>query len=98
MFSFDTAAEPLTYRVEVDGLQCPFCAFGVERELLRIEGVDRIEVNLEEDAIIISMTDDTDLDEIKLLQAIATAEKAVGQAVENAGFALRGFERVDIAE
>ena len=98
MISGGATAEPLTYRVGVDGLQCPFCAFGVERELIRIEGVDRIEVNLDEGVIIISMADDASLDETSLDQAIASAEKAVRRAVDNAGFTLRGFERVHISK
>ncbi len=37
--------------VEVDNLKCAGCATTVERELMRIEGVDFVKVNLEDDSV-----------------------------------------------
>lgn len=76
-------AAPPTYQLHVDGLACPFCAYGIEKKLNAIEGVERLETNIKESAVIVTMKDGVTLDK-------ATAE----QAVKDAGFTLNGFERV----
>jgi copper chaperone CopZ len=73
-----------SYRLQVDGLACPFCAYGIEKKLGALEGVDKVETHLKEGAVIVTMVDGANLDE-------ATAK----QAVEAAGFTLNGFEPVE---
>ena len=73
------------YVVGVDGLACPFCAYGVEKQLSSIDGVETIDVDIETGTVIVTMRDGATLDE-------ATARGAV----EAAGFDLRDFRnRVD---
>lgn len=76
------AAGP-SYRIDVAGLACPFCAYGIEKKLNAIEGVERIETNIKEGTVIVTMKDGATLDK-------ATA----GRAVKDAGFTLNGFERI----
>jgi len=76
------AAGP-SYRLEVAGLACPFCAYGIEKKLSALDGVERIETHIKEGAVIVTMKDGATLDE-------ATAK----QAVKDAGFTLGGFEQV----
>lgn len=76
------AAGP-NYRIEVAGLACPFCAYGIEKSLLALDGVERVQTNIAEGAVTVTMKDDARLDEV-------TARRAV----EDAGFTLRGFEQV----
>lgn len=71
------------YRIEVAGLACPFCAYGIEKKLGAIDGVEHVETNIKEGRVTVTMKDGTALDE-------ATAKRAV----EDAGFTLEGFERV----
>jgi mercuric ion binding protein len=73
-----------SYRLQVDGLACPFCAYGIEKKLTALEGVDKVETHIREGAVIVTMADGAALDE-------ATAKRAV----EAAGFTLNGFERVE---
>jgi len=73
------AAGP-SYRIEVAGLACPFCAYGIEKELNAIDGVERVETSIREGTVIVTMKDGTALDE-------ATAKRAV----KDAGFTLNGF-------
>lgn len=94
MMAGRVAGEPLTFEVAVDGLQCPFCAFGVERELSRIAGVENVEVILEENVIILSLAEDTSLNETDRAATIAAAQLAIGQAVDKAGFTLRAVELI----
>ena len=76
-------AEPQTYKLQVDGLACPFCAFGIEKKLSEIEGVNQLDTDIKAGVILLTMKDGVNLDE--------TAAK---KAVDQAGFTLRGFEQV----
>ena len=80
------AAKPV-YLLQADGLACPFCAYGVEKQLSRIEGVETIETDIKTGTITVTMRDGAALEE-------ATARRAV----EAAGFTLRGFEGGAAAE
>lgn len=79
-------AAPPTYQLNVDGLSCPFCAYGIEKKLSALEGVERIETNIKDGTVIVTMKDGVTLD-----------EAAAKQAVKEAGFSLRRFEQVQSA-
>lgn len=76
-------AESQTYSLKVDGLACPFCAFGIEKQLGKIAGVGTLETDVKTGVIRLTMKDGFLLDK-------TVAE----QAVEKAGFTLRGLEKV----
>ncbi len=79
-------AAPPTYRLHVDGLACPFCAYGIEKKLGALEGVAHIETNIKDGTVIVTMKDSVTLD-----------EAAARQAVKAAGFSLRKLEQVQSA-
>jgi mercuric ion binding protein len=81
--SMTTFADTLTYKLQVDGLACPFCAFGIEKQLGKIDGVDQLDTDIKAGVILLTMKNGVFLDE--------TAAK---QAVERAGFTLRGLEHI----
>lgn len=72
------------YELRVDGLGCPFCAYGIEKTLSSVSGVDTIDVDIRRGVVIVTMAAGATLDE-----AVAN------EAVEKAGFTLRGFERAE---
>lgn len=76
-------AAPETYKLHVDGLSCPFCAYGVEKKLGAVKGVQRIDVDIASGTVAVTMAEGATLDE-----AVAK------QAVKEAGFSLRKFEQV----
>ena len=39
-------ADGTRYQMRVDGLACPYCAYGIEKNLKKIDGVEKIEVDL----------------------------------------------------
>jgi len=39
-------ADGTRYQMRVDGLACPYCAYGVEKNLKKIDGVEKIDVDL----------------------------------------------------
>lgn len=79
-------AAPLTYQLRVDGLSCPFCAYGIEKKLGALEGVQGVETNIKDGIVIVTMKDGVTIDE-------ASAKKAVKEA----GFSLRKLEQIQSA-
>lgn len=71
------------YALRVDGLACPFCAYGIEKELQSVLGVEQVETNIKDGVVIVTMQEGAGLDE-------STARQAVG----NAGFTLKEFDRM----
>ena len=75
--------ENTIYKVYVDGLSCPFCTYGIEKKFSKVQGVEKIDIDLKTGTTIITMATGKTLDE-------TTARKTV----EAAGFTLRDFEQV----
>ncbi len=76
-------AAPVSYQLRVDGLACPFCAYGIEKKLGALEGVQNIETHIKDGVVIVIMKDGATLDKV-----------TAGQAVKDAGFTLNGFKQV----
>lgn len=76
-------AEAPRYALDVKGLACPFCAYGIEKHLNKLEGVGKVEVDIENGRVLVTMED----------EAALTRDRAA-RAVDKAGFTLHGFERV----
>jgi len=76
-----------SYRLRVDGLSCPFCAYGIEKELAALDGVAEVETEIEQGAVIVTMRDGAELD-----------RETARAAVTAAGFTLGGFRRLEDAE
>lgn len=76
------AAGP-AYKLEVSGLACPFCAYGIEKKLNAIDGVESLQTNIAAGTVTVTMKDG------------ATLEKAAAaKAVKDAGFTLNGFTEI----
>ncbi len=86
MLACTALAAPPAYKLSVDGLACPFCAYGIEKQLSKLEGVARIDVDIEKGTVRVKLNEGATLDE-------ATAKAAV----KRAGFTLRAFEQVEEA-
>lgn len=73
-------AAPPAYQLRVDGLSCPFCAYGIEKKLGALPGVQSVETHIADGRVIVTMQEGATL-----------AEAAARQAVKDAGFSLRQF-------
>ncbi len=78
-------AKETIYTIQVDGLGCPFCAYGIEKQLSAIEGVDSVVVDISKGLVNVTMQKDTRLD-----------KEQARQAVTDAGFTLRAFKQSKI--
>lgn len=86
------AQQPLEVTVQVDGLSCPFCAYGIEKKLKKVDGFELSGLNIKEGTATL----------------IASIEKpgdyeALRKAVKDAGFTPReihvaGTGRLENAE
>lgn len=75
------------YTVGVDGLACPFCAYGIEKQLQKLDGVEHVETNIKLGQVRVQMLNGKTLERIQ-----------VEEAIEKAGFSLRSFEQADHKE
>ncbi len=51
------------YDMRVDGLACPFCAFGIEKKLKAIDGTSDINVDLNKGVVSVNMAEGKSLSE-----------------------------------
>jgi len=59
--------------VHIDGLACPFCAFGVEKHLKKVNGVKKVQVNLGEGTAHLILEPGSEVSGEQIQQAIKKA-------------------------
>lgn len=69
------------YQLQVDGLACPFCIYGIEKNLLKINGVKEVIANLEEGSVYVRVGD-----------ASSVSEAQFRKVITEAGFTLKSVE------
>ncbi len=85
--AFAAERQGVTVKVRVDGLACPFCAYGLEKKLKRIEGVKGLDIMLNEGLAIVYFDEDARID-----------EGLIEEKVKEAGFTPRGITIEDGSE
>jgi mercuric ion binding protein len=73
------------YSLRVDGLACPFCAYGIEKKLIRTEGVESVTFDLEKGVVI-----------VKVSEGVTLTEAQLKQLVDDAGFTLRSMSELPL--
>ena len=71
-------AQTTEYKIRVDGLACPFCAYGIEKKFNKIDGVKFINMDLDKGVVTVEATD-VKLDDAQL-----------NKLFEDSGFTYRG--------
>ncbi len=72
----EVAAQPgepfgmLEVSVQVDGLSCPFCAYGLEKKLKKVDNVASFEIQVSEGRVVLNPQPGTSLDLAALEQAV----------------------------
>ncbi len=54
------------YDLRVDGLACPFCAYGIEKEFIRTEGVESVDIDLKNGLVIVTTSEGKQFSEAQL--------------------------------
>ncbi len=79
--AISATAQEEVYSLYVDGLACPFCAYGIEKELTGLDGVQKVEVDINKGVVVVIAA-----------EGARIPEASFRQAVDNAGFTLRKVE------
>ena len=80
-FSLSTFAAGTHYSIRVDGLACPYCAYGVEKKLKKISGLSNIKVDLKKGLVTVDAAEGTTLN-----------EKQLKKLFKDAGFTYRSMK------
>ncbi len=59
-------ADGTRYELRVDGLACPFCAYGIEKKLNAIEGIDEVDIDLNNGLVTVDVTEGTSLNDSQM--------------------------------
>ncbi|MFE8069994.1 heavy-metal-associated domain-containing protein [Marinobacteraceae bacterium S3BR75-40.1] len=84
MLSLTTLVADDQYVLGVDGLACPFCAFGIEKRLNQVDGVTDVQIDIGDGVV-----------RVILQEGQTFTEERARQAVKEAGFTLRSFSRTE---
>ncbi|MBI1285476.1 MAG: copper chaperone [Thiobacillus sp.] len=76
------AEKNTTYAFQADGLACPFCAYGIEKQVLKLKGVVAVNTDVASGKVVITVRKGATLDEAQ-----------VDDAVKRAGFTMRAFQK-----
>jgi mercuric ion binding protein len=73
-------AEILTADLRVNGMTCPFCAFGIEKKLRAVDGVQEVEILFDEGLLKLTLAPDN-----------KATTRDLDSAVKDSGFKLSGL-------
>jgi len=68
------------YNLRVDGLACPFCAYGIEKKLIKTEGVESVAFDLAKGLV-----------KVYAKEGVTLTEAQLKQLIDDAGFTLRSM-------
>ena len=71
--STSVLADGTRYQMRVDGLACPYCAYGIEKNLKKIDGVEQIEVDLDNGLVIVNVTSGVTLTDAQMAKLFTDA-------------------------
>ena len=87
LISAAALADGLQYQMRVDGLACPYCAYGIEKHLKKIDGVGKIDVDL-----------DNGLVTVNVATGVTLTDEQMVKLFNNAGFTFRSMLIVQLEE
>jgi len=80
LMSMPLWASSTHYAMRVDGLACPYCAYGIEKKLKAIDGVENIDVDLNAGVV-----------QVDVSEGVELTETAMKKLFNDAGFTLRSI-------
>ena len=73
IWSLAALAAGTQYVMRVDGLACPYCAYGIEKKLKKIDGVEKIDVDLEKGLVVVEVSEGVEITEPQMKQLFKDA-------------------------
>ena len=80
VWSIAVLAAGTRYQMRVDGLACPYCAYGIEKKLNKIDGVEKIHVDLNKGLVTVNVAD-----------GVKFSDQQMTQLFKDAGFTYRSM-------
>ena len=59
--------------IQVDGLTCPFCAYGLEKKLKKLEGAEKVRIDIDQGVAEVTVTEGKTIQEGDLKKAVLDA-------------------------
>lgn len=81
----EISAQTQQVKVKVDGLSCPFCAYGLEKKMTKIDGVENLKIDIENGLAVFTVA-----------QGKTVSEEALKKSVKGAGFTPREITYTEI--
>lgn len=69
------------YVLQVDGLACPYCGYGVEKQFAKREGVQATDIDIEKGVVIVSVAQRTRFSDSELEQHVHDAGFELGRII-----------------
>ncbi|MCF6261993.1 MAG: heavy-metal-associated domain-containing protein [Xanthomonadales bacterium] len=86
-WSVTALAENVQYTMRVDGMACPYCAYGIEKKLKAIEGIQSIDIDLDKGLVIVISDQSVDL-----------SDKKMTSLFQDAGFTFRSMKKAAVVD
>lgn len=87
--SLQANAAETRYELRVDGLACPYCAYGIEKKIKALDGVDKSSVEIKLNDGLVTFLADT--------RVPFTAE-SLKTLINDAGFTLRQYQAQPLSQ
>jgi len=71
--SLSAQAAGTQYDIRVDGLACPFCAYGIEKKFVKTDGVKSVDINIAKGLVIVKTGADKSFTDSQLREIINDA-------------------------
>lgn len=68
------------YELRVDGLACPYCAYGIEKKLKKTKAVEQIDIDLDKGVV-----------RVDVIEGVTLTEAQMTKLIKDAGFTLRSM-------
>jgi len=68
LWSLAAIAAGTQYVMRVDGLACPYCAYGIEKKLNEIDGVENLDVDLDKGLVTVNVREGVELTEPQMVR------------------------------
>ncbi len=89
----DQNDDPRQIEVTILGMSCPFCAYGVEQKVKRLDGVTELEVVLETGLATLTLEEDADVSNELLHKTVKEAGFEVAKITRNFESEFPDFDR-----
>ena len=87
LFSSPIFAVGKQYDLRVDGLACPFCAYGIEKKLTRTEGVEKVDIDLKNGLVV-----------VKTVEGKIFTEEQLRNIINDAGFTMKSMTEKSLSK